>query len=154
MVHSIAHEFKRESETPDLPRKPEAKGTAKVTTVQGEGESELIRDLKGVIHRLSNQVEALQQQQQQQQWQRLPPPQQFPRRQEVEKRAKSPTRAEALMATGKEGREKGRTLAKEPNACWHCGNHGHMKSECPELPEYFRCHRRGHVQKYCRLNWQ
>ena len=147
--------FKRESETPDLQRKPEAKGTAKVATVQGEGESESIRDLKGVIHTLSNQVEALQQQQQQQQqhWQWPPPQQQFPRRQEVEKRAKSRTRAEALMAAGKEGQEKGRTLVKEPNACWHCGKRGHMKSEYPELPECFRCHRRGHMQKYCWLNW-
>ncbi len=130
VVRSIEHEFKGETLDSE-PRRPCLKKAIKSVVAKQVPESSEVKELRGLVHKLTNSVKSMEEQ-----W----------------------TKGSGAKATTKysESRSnfdqvKGATL---PRACWNCNDPGHMKHECPELPECYKCHRRGHVQKYCQLNWQ
>ena len=35
--------------------------------------------------------------------------------------------------------------ATQPRSCWHCKDPGHMKYDWPQLPECFKCQKRGFI---------
>lgn len=130
VVRAIDHEFKQEEELPtSQPKEP--KKTAKRATVKDDDDAKEDKDLKGILCKLANTVETLQKQMTAMQEERM---------QTVQK-MKAEKKPEATP-----------TAEKKPFACFKCGDPGHGKTECPQLPECYKCHKRGHVQKYCHLN--
>lgn len=79
-----------------------------------------LKELKGIVHQLTNKVS------------------------DLTKLVEQQTRN-----TGNYGK-----TGKLAGTCWHCGDKSHRKSECPKLPECYRCHKRGHLKRNCRLNYQ
>ena len=139
VVMCIEHEFKYE--TGENSDKFEPKKTAKMAAVRDEPVSPEIRVLRGQVHKLTNTVHSMQQQ--------------LAKAEDSDAAAKArtfPVRPKGdKWQTKPKGTEEGAT---QPRSCWHCKDPGHMKYDCPQLPECFNCHKQGHVQKYCRLNQQ
>lgn len=133
VVRSIAQEYKQEEELQGTQLK-EVKKTAKMATAKEEDESKSYKELKGMVCKLASSVEAIQVQLKGMQQGQTPSTQ-------------------ATMETPKEKKQEEKpTAERKPFACFNCGDPTHPKSECPLLPECYKCHKRGHVQKYCHLN--
>lgn len=132
VVRGIAHEFKQEEETQGTQHK-ESKKTAKRATIPEE-ESKGYDELKGMVCKLASSVEAIQMQLKGMQQGSPAPTQEKKEPQKEKKPGEQPT------------------TERKPFACFNCGDPSHPKSECPQLPECYKCHKRGHVQKYCHLN--
>lgn len=136
VVRGIAHEFEQEAQLQGS-RPKEAKKVAKSMTTSGEVESKEYKELKGIVYKLSNSVDALHKQ-----------------LKEMKEDATQSQLAEKNETQHRRRKEKQdpQTTEKGSFACYKCGEPGHRRSECPLLPECYRCHKRGHVQKYCHLN--
>ena len=143
VVRTIAHEFKAEGAR-DKEVMKESKRTAKMATVKHEqetGDNHSISELKGIVCKLFNKVDAMQEQ--------LTG---LKRGSGAKGEIKQQGRQETRDQEGRRKPEKPDQDSASISGCWNCQDPNHRKFECPLLPECFKCHKRGHVQKYCRLN--
>ncbi len=132
----------------EIEEKAQKVKTSKMATAK-ESQEELpslkeFRELKGLVQQLTNSFKDMQTQQKKQGGS------------QPAAQAKANTGSTTQGSTQQEkvegatGSQSGGSTGQQ--GCWNCGSVEHRKYQCPLLPECFKCHRRGHVQKYCRLN--
>ena len=140
VVRGIAHEFKDEDRQKDSSSKKVSKA-ATVKEDEASGDSKSFNELKGLVCKLANKVDAMQDQ--------LAGLKQGAAAKDGNKQ-QDPKDKDKGKDTGR-GDNPAQGSSNTPG-CWNCQDPNHRRYECPLLPECFKCHKRGHVQKYCRLN--
>ena len=153
-VRMIEHEYLMDGQREDKSQK--SVKTVKMAAAAKETEDEPpsakeFKELKGLVHQLTNTLKEMQTFQKQQQ-------ESLSGSQSGQGNAnKGPRKQNQGSVPQQKGKAEGATGPQASGStnqqgCWNCGETDHRKYQCPLLPECFKCHRRGHVQKYCKLN--
>ena len=58
------------------------------------------------------------------------------------------------LRKGQSFRQVSGSRSARSRVCFNCSSQNHIRSECPNLPECLKCHKRGHRQQDCYLNCQ